>query len=127
MIFSVSKDGIERSLDFGPDSVTFTVKDLVLEMTIHSQEIPLAAWSLLSSQGQDFPRSHLAQIPMTPNQEGTMGMRDEMLSSVAAQDKDTNGNQVSHLDDFEFYWENYKLDVNAVFRPGIDMSFSFNF
>ena len=31
---------------FGPDSVTLTVKDLVQEMTVGSQEIPLAAWSL---------------------------------------------------------------------------------
>ena len=29
MIFSVSNNGIEWSLDFGPDSVTLTLKDLV--------------------------------------------------------------------------------------------------
>ena len=43
MFSSVSNDGIEWSLDFGPDSVTLTVKDLVEHMTISSQEIPLAA------------------------------------------------------------------------------------
>ena len=46
MIFSVSNKDIEWSLDFGPVSVTLTVKavkDLVQEMTIGSQEIPLAA------------------------------------------------------------------------------------
>ena len=46
MIVLVSNDGIDWSLDFGQDSVTLTEKDLVQEMTISSQEVPLAAWSL---------------------------------------------------------------------------------
>ena len=54
MIFSVSNDGIGWSLDFGPDSMFLTVNDLVQEMTISSQEIPLAAWSLLLFQRQQF-------------------------------------------------------------------------
>ena len=84
MIFSVSNDSIERSLDFGPDSVTLTVTDLVQEMTISSQEIPLAAWSLLWSQRQDFLNNHLARVLVTLNQQGTHEMRDEVLSSVGA-------------------------------------------
>ena len=47
MIFSVSNDGFEWYLDFRPDSVTPTVKDLVHEMTKSYQKIPLAAWRLL--------------------------------------------------------------------------------
>ena len=124
MIFSVSNDGIEWSLDFGPDSVTLTVKDLVQEMTISSQEIPMAAWSLLLSQRQDFLNNELARVPVTPNQQGPHEMRDDILSSVGAQDMDTSGYQVSELDDFEFYWEKDQLDVNAVFRRGIDALFS---
>ena len=62
MIFSVSNDGIEWSLDFGPDSVTLTGKDLVQEVTISSQEIPLAAWSLLLSQRQQFLNNHVARV-----------------------------------------------------------------
>ena len=50
MIFSVSSDGIQWTLDFGPDSVTIAVNDLVQIITISSQEIPVAAWQLLSSQ-----------------------------------------------------------------------------
>ena len=50
MIFSISNVGF----DFGLDSVTLTVKDLVQEMTISSQEHPLEAWSLLLSQRQQF-------------------------------------------------------------------------
>ena len=122
MIFSVSNDGIERSLDFAPDSVTLTVKNLVQEMTIFSREISLAAWSLLLSQRQQFLHNHLARPQITPNQQGAHEMRDEVLSSVGL---DTSVYQVSaaDLDDVEFYWENDRLDVDAVFRPGIDTPF----
>ena len=51
-------------------------------------------------------------------------MRDEVLSSVGAQDLDTSSYQVSDLEDKEFNWENSSLDVDAVFRPGVDTSFS---
>ena len=68
MIFSVSNDGIQWSLDFGPDSVTIAVNDLDPNITISSQEIPLAAWQLLLSQRQDFLDNHLPGVPMTPNQ-----------------------------------------------------------
>ena len=86
MTFSVSNDGIEWSLEFGPDSLTLTLKDLVPEMTISSQEIPLAAWSLLLSQRQQFLNNHLARVPVTPNQQRTHEKRDEVLSSVGAQE-----------------------------------------
>ena len=122
MIFSVSCDGIWWTLDFGPDSVTIAVIDLVQNITISSQEIPLAAWQLLLSQRQNFLNNHLAQVPITPNQQGTTEMRDEVLSSVGAQDLDTSSYQVSDLEDIEFNWENSELD--SVFRPGIDTSFS---
>ena len=84
MIFSVSNDGIQWTLDFGPDSVTIAVNDLDQNITISSQEIPLVAWQLLLSQRQDFLNNHLTRVPITPNQEGTMEMRDEVLSSVGA-------------------------------------------
>ena len=51
-----------------------------------------------------------------------MEMRDEVLSSEGAQDKDTSGFQVSDLDDVEFHWENDQTVY--VFRPGIDTPFS---
>ena len=82
MIFSVSNDGIQWTLDFGPDSVTIAVNDLVQNLTISSQEIPLAAWQLLLSQIQEFLNSHLPRVPITPNQQGTFEMREEVLSSV---------------------------------------------
>ena len=49
-------------------------------------------------------------------------MRDEVLSSVGAQDLDTSSYQVSDLEDIEFNWEDSQLD--SVFRPGIDTPFS---
>ena len=124
MIFSVSSDGIQWTLDFGPDSVTIAVNDLDQNITISSQEIPLAAWQLFLAQRQDFLNNHLARVPITPNQEGTMEMRDEVLSSVLAQDLDTSSYQVSDLEDIEFSWENSQLDMDSVFRPGIDTLFS---
>ena len=105
MTFSVSNDGIQWSLDFGSDSVTIAVSDLDQNIiTISSQEIPLAAWQLLLSQGQVFFNNHLARVPITPNQVGTMEMREEVLSSVRAQDMDTSSDQVSDLEDIVFNW-----------------------
>ena len=124
MIFSVSNDGIQWTLDFGPDSVTIAVNDLHQNITISSQEIHLAGWQLLLSQRQDFLNNHLARVPITPNQEGTMEMREEVLSSVGAQDLDTSSSQVSDLEDIDFNWDDSQLDMDAVFRPGIDTPFS---
>ena len=124
MIFSVSNDGIQWSLDLAPDSVTIAVIDLVQNLTVSSQEITLAAWHLLLSQKQDFSDNHLPRVPITQNQKGTMEMRDEVLASVGVQYLDTSSYQVSDLGDREFNWENSQLDMDAVFRPGIDTAFS---
>ena len=126
MIFSVSNEGIQWTLNFGPDSVTIAVNDLDQNITICSQEIPLAAWQLLLSQRQNFLNNHLARVPITPNQKGTMEMRDEVLSSVGAQDLDISSYEVSDLEDIEFNWENSQLDFDEEFRPGIDTPFSPN-
>ena len=123
MIFSVFNHGIQWTLDFGPDSVTIAVNDLDQNITISSQEIPLAAWRLLLSQRQDFLNNHLARVPITPNQEGTIEMRDEVLSRVRVQDLDISSYQVSDLEDIEFNWENSLLDMDAVFGPGIGTPF----
>ena len=90
MIFSVSNDGIQWTLDFGPDSVTIAANDLDQNITISSQEISLAAWQLLLSQRQELLDNHLPRVPITPNQQGTFEMREEVLSSVGAQDLDTS-------------------------------------
>ena len=124
MLFSVSNDGIQWTLDFGPDSVTIAVNDLDQNITICPQEIPLAAWQLLLSQRQNFLTNHLAHVPITPNQQGTFEIGEEVLSSVGAQDLDTSSYQVSDLEDIELNWENSQLDMDAVFRPGIDTPFS---
>ena len=124
MISSVSNDGIQWTLEFGPDSVTNAVNDLDQNITISSQEKHLAAWQLLLSQRQDFLNNHLARVSITPNQGRTMEMRDGVLSSVEAQDLDTSSYQVSHLEDIEFNWEDSQLDMYAVFRTGIDSPFS---
>ena len=43
-------------------------------------------------------------------------MTDEVLSSVGAQDTD--------LEDLEFSWEDPAVDMDSVYRPGIDTPFS---
>ena len=53
-----------------------------------------------------------------------MEMREEVLSSVGPQDLDTSSYQVSDLEDIEFNREGSQLDMDAVFRPGIDTPFS---
>ena len=123
MIVSVSNNGIQWTLDFEPDSVTLAVSDLDQNIKISSQKIPLVAWQLLLSQRQDFLNNHLARVPISPNQEGKIEMREEVLSSVGAQDLDTSSYQVSDLEDIEFNWESLQLDMDAVFRPGIDTPF----
>ena len=124
MIFSVSNDGIQWTLDFGPDSVTITVKDLFQNISISTQKIPLAAWQLMLSQRQDLLDNHLPRAPITQKQERTMEMRDEVLSSVMAQDLDSSSYEVSDPEDIEFNWEKSQLDMDAVFRSGIDTPFS---
>ena len=124
MIFSVSNDRIEWSFQSGLDSGNVIVKDLVQEMTISSQEIPQSAWSLLLFQRQHSLNNDPARVPITHNQEETMEMRDEVLSSVGAQDLNSSGYQVSDLDDVEFCRENDQLDEDNVFRPSKDTSFS---
>ena len=57
------------------------------------------------------------RVPITPKQEGTLEMRDNVLSSVDAQDMVTSANQVTDR-------KNDQLDDDAVLRPGIDTSFS---
>ena len=123
-MISVSNNGIRWTLDFVPDSVTFAANDLDQNITTSSQELPLAIWQFLLSQRQDFLDNHLPRVPITQNQEGTMEMRDEVRSSVGAQNLDTSSYQVSVLEDIQFNWENLQLDLDAVLRSGIDTPFS---
>ena len=84
MQFTVSNKGTQWISGFGPDSVVLSAKDLDENLTISSLEIPLAAWSLLLSQKQKFLNDHLPRVLITPKQQGTFEMREEVLSSVGA-------------------------------------------
>ena len=124
MQFTVSNNGTQWMLDVGPDSVVLGVKDLDENLTISSLEILLSAWSLLLSQRQEFLNNHWPRVPITPNQLGLFEMREEILSSVGAQDTDTRGYELSDLEDIEFNWEDPAVDMDSVYRPGIDTLFS---
>ena len=67
MHFSVSNNGTQWVLDFGPDSVVLSVKDLDENLTISSLESPLAAWFLLLSRKQEVLDNHLPRVPITLN------------------------------------------------------------
>ena len=60
-------------------------------MATSSQENPLAAWSLFLSQRTIVLNVHPAPVLITPDQERTMEMGYELLSSVGAQIIDKNG------------------------------------
>ena len=83
MQFTVSNNGTQWTVDFGPDSVVLSVKDLDENVTTSSLEIPLAAWLLLLSQKQEILDNHLPRVPITRNQQGIIEMRD-VFSSVGA-------------------------------------------
>ena len=51
-------------------------------------------------------------------------MREEILSSVGAQDTDTSGYELSDLEDNEFTWEDPAVDMDILYQPGIDTPFS---
>ena len=123
MQFTVSSNGTQWTFDFRPDSVVLSVKDLDDNLTISCLEIPLAAGSLLLSKRQEFLDNHWARVPITPNQQGAFEMR-EVLSSVGAQDTDTRGYELSDIEDIEFSWEDPAVDMDSVYRPGIDTPFS---
>ena len=52
---------------------------------------------------------------MTPNYQGSFEMREEVLSSVGAQDTDTRRYELSDLEDTEFSWEGPAVDKDSVF------------
>ena len=124
MQFTISNNETQWVLDFIPDSVVLSVKNLDENLTIISLEIPLASWSLLLSQRQKFLDNHLPPLPITPNQQGTFELREKVISGVGAQDTDTRGYELSALEDIEFSWEDPAVDVDSIYQPGTDTPFS---
>ena len=122
MFFSVSNTGTQWTLDFSPDSVTIIVNDIVQDLTISYLELPIAAFNTLINQRQQFLENHLARVPITPNQQGTWEMQDEARASVG--DHDVSSDFVPNdLDATQFHWENPNVELDAVYRPGIDTPF----
>ena len=76
------------------------------------------------SQRQETLDNYLAQIPITPYEKGLFEMRADDLANAGAQDMDTNGYELSDLEDIEFFWKNRQVEMDAVFRRGIDAPFA---
>ena len=51
-------------------------------------------------------------------------MREEVLSSVGAQDTDMRGYELSDLEDIDFSWEDPAVDMESVYQLGTDTPFS---
>ena len=65
MIFSVSNEQKNWSLEFGPDSVLLEVRTLPNESVENSIEIPLSVWNLLESRRLRFMEEALIGGPLT--------------------------------------------------------------
>ena len=87
----------------------------------------LLASSLLFSWKQDLLNNLLVQVPVNPNHQWNMQVQDEVFSSVAKQDIDTSGYQLSDLEVIHFPWEDSDVNVDVVLQSGIDTLFSFKF
>ena len=61
---------------------------------------------------------------MTPTQQVTHAIRDEVFSTVGAQEMNTSGYQLSDVEDIEGHWEDLDLNMYAVFRLGMNNPFS---
>ena len=66
----------------------------------------------------------MAQIPTNPNQQATFEKKMGVVSTAREQGVDNSSYKLSHLKDIEIFWENPQLEVDPVFRPGIDILFS---
>ena len=79
--------------------------------TSGSLELVVVSKTELSEQPSSVSSSY-------PNQQGTMEMRDDVLSRVGAQNMDKSLSQVSDPENIHF--ENDQLEVDAVFKLGFD-------
>ena len=79
---------------------------------------------MLLSRRQELLDNHLPRVPIAPNQQGTFKMREEVFSSVGAQDTDMSRYELTDLEDIEFSWENPAVDMDSAYRPGTDTPFS---
>ena len=124
MVLAVFNEGIQWSLDFGPDSVILISRDLVQVMTSISRKVHLPIGNLLLSQRQELSDNYFAQKQVTPNQKGTFKLREDFLASAGAQDMGTSDYELKDLQDSEFFRENPQVELADVLGPRMDAPFS---
>ena len=119
------KDQKPTILFFGKDGTNYFVKKTIRH---YKKEQPSGFLKKFLRQSQSATPERVTKeaknLPITPNRQGTVEMRDEVLSSVDAQNMDTSGFQVSGLEDIEFDWEQPDLIIHTIFQPGIDAAIS---
>ena len=102
-------------MEFGHDSVVLSVKYLDENHTISSLEFRWQLGPCCCSKDKKIWTINLARVLITPNEQATFEMREEVLSSVGAQDTDTRGCELSDLEDIEFRWEDPAVDMDNVY------------
>ena len=70
MIFSVSNNNMNWSLEFGPDTVSLEVQNFADQAVLNSIEIPLTVWNLLESQRLRFLEDAISGAPLTEDEQG---------------------------------------------------------
>ena len=120
MIFSVSSDGIQWTLDFGPVSVTIALSELDQNLTIQvTRSTPSCVAIAVISKARFSWIIICHECPVTENQEGTMEMRDEELSSVwSSRLGDTSSYQESDLEEHRVQLGKFAIGTwTQCFRP----------
>ena len=69
MIFCVSNNNMNWSLEFGPDTVSLEVQNFADQAVLSSIEIPLAVWNLLESQRLRFLEDAISGAPQTEDEQ----------------------------------------------------------
>ena len=120
MLFTVSIDGVQWTLELSTESARITATDLVQNIVTSFLDIPIPVFNSLISQRQAFFWGSLipADENVRPAVVGDVRPEEEVLSTVGILD---SNNVPADLQEIQLE----DMDIDEVrFRPGIDTPFS---
>ena len=92
MIIAVSNDGIQRFLDFGPDSANLTEEKIFPRKNRNLPGNTFLGLKFVDVRTtKNFLEIPSAQVLFTSYQQGTIGTQQDVLVRVGAQDNHTSG------------------------------------
>ena len=120
MLFTVSIDGVQWSLELSTESARITATDLVQNIVTSFLDIPIPVFNSLISQRQAFFWGSLipADENVRPAVVGDIRHEEEVLSTVGILDSNSVPADLQ-----EIQLEDMDID-EVLFRPGIDTPFS---